>query len=154
MPRGSHILGHAVDEAKWERAKERASEEGHAGEYDYIMGIYKRMTRSGEYEPKFTTERHKKKWKMDRWREKHKDWKGEVRRMHSKEYAAASKSIDGVGGVEYTGATRLVVSKGRHSMDEFRCPSCGALLLKGKNLEKALIEVKCRRCGSLIVNGT
>ena len=153
MPRGSHILGHAVDETKWEKAKERASEEGHAGEYDYIMGIYKRMTRSGEYEPKYTKERHKKKWKMDRWREKHKNWKGEVKRMYPEKYAAAAKSVDSEGGLRYTEPRmRLVVAKGQ-SLDEFRCPTCGALLLKGKNLEKALIEVKCRRCGDLIVNG-
>ena len=31
-------------EKYWERAKKRAEEEGHAGDYAYIMGIFKRMT--------------------------------------------------------------------------------------------------------------
>lgn len=41
MPK--RILGKPVDEAKWEKAKQLAEEQGHGGEYDYIMGIYKRM---------------------------------------------------------------------------------------------------------------
>jgi hypothetical protein len=32
-----------MDEDKWIKAKQRAAEEGHAGEYDYIVGIYKKM---------------------------------------------------------------------------------------------------------------
>jgi len=31
------------DEHKWQKAKEIAAERGNAGEYDYIMGIYKNM---------------------------------------------------------------------------------------------------------------
>ena len=46
MPR--NILGKPVDEDKWERAKARAAEQGHAGEYDYIMSIYKRMAHLGK----------------------------------------------------------------------------------------------------------
>lgn len=45
---------------------------------------------------------------------------------------------------------KLILSKGEQ-MDEFRCGGCGAMLLKGKNLEKAIIEVKCRRCGALVI---
>lgn len=41
MPKKIH--GQPVDEEKWGRAKKRAAEEGHEGEYDYIMGIYKQM---------------------------------------------------------------------------------------------------------------
>lgn len=41
MPKTIH--DQPVDEEKWERAKQLAADEGHAGEYDYIMGIYKRM---------------------------------------------------------------------------------------------------------------
>lgn len=37
------MLGKPIDEEKWERAKELASEEGHAEDYAYITGIYKRM---------------------------------------------------------------------------------------------------------------
>jgi predicted RNA-binding Zn-ribbon protein involved in translation (DUF1610 family) len=37
-------------------------------------------------------------------------------------------------------------------LDEFRCPDCGSLLLKGKGLEKALVEVKCRHCKALVSN--
>lgn len=32
------------DEAAWEKAKKRAADEGQAGNYAYIMGIYKKMT--------------------------------------------------------------------------------------------------------------
>jgi hypothetical protein len=31
------------DERLWHQAKVIAAKEGHAGEYDYIMGIYQRM---------------------------------------------------------------------------------------------------------------
>lgn len=37
------INGEPVNEAKWEKAKSLAEKQGHGGEYDYIMGIYKRM---------------------------------------------------------------------------------------------------------------
>ena len=37
------ILGHAVDEAKWEEAKKQAAKQGHAGNYAYISAIYKKM---------------------------------------------------------------------------------------------------------------
>jgi hypothetical protein len=45
------------DEEKWQKAKEIAKEQGRAGEYDYIMGIYKRM--KPDY--KFKTENGKPK---------------------------------------------------------------------------------------------
>lgn len=45
---------------------------------------------------------------------------------------------------------RLVITKG--DLDEFRCGSCHALLFKGLNLEKSMIEVKCRSCGTLLVS--
>lgn len=31
------------DEERWARAKKRAEEEGHAGDWAYVTGIYKRM---------------------------------------------------------------------------------------------------------------
>lgn len=94
MPRGSKILGKPIDESKWEKAKKLAADQGHADEYDYIMGIYKRMNR-------------------------------------------LSKGIQYVIGGD---------------LDELRCPGCNALLLKGKNFEKSIIEVKCRRCSTLVSN--
>jgi len=45
---------------------------------------------------------------------------------------------------------RLVLVKGE--LDEFRCGACHALLFKGLNLEKSMIEVKCRSCGTLLVS--
>lgn len=104
MPQGSKILGEPINEEKWSRAKELAEKEGHGGEYDYIMGIYKRMMRLGEYK----------------------------------------KSL------EPYQSMRVALVKG--DLDEFVCGNCGALLLKGKHLEKAHIEVKCRRCGTLVMN--
>lgn len=41
MPKTIH--GKPVNEAKWKKAKTQAAKEGHAGEYDYVMGIYKKM---------------------------------------------------------------------------------------------------------------
>jgi hypothetical protein len=41
MPHGAVKTGH--DEKLWAKAKKLAAHAGHAGEYDYIMGIYKRM---------------------------------------------------------------------------------------------------------------
>ena len=37
-------------------------------------------------------------------------------------------------------------------LDEFRCPDCGSLLLKGKGLETAIVEIKCRHCKTLVSN--
>ncbi len=45
---------------------------------------------------------------------------------------------------------RLVLTKS--GLDEFRCGACHALLFKGLNLEKSVIEVKCRSCGALLVS--
>lgn len=45
---------------------------------------------------------------------------------------------------------RLVLVKGE--LDEFRCGACHALLFKGLNLDKSMIEVKCRSCGTLLVS--
>ena len=102
MP-GSKILGQPIDEDKWERAKQRAEEEGHGGEYDYIMGIYKRMM-------------------------------------------GLNKSS---GNPAYSDV-RAALVKGE--LDSFVCGNCGALLLRGKHLEKAHLEIKCRRCGTLVMN--
>ncbi len=43
MPKKIH--GKPVDEEKWSKAKALAAEQGHAEEYDYIMGIYLRMVK-------------------------------------------------------------------------------------------------------------
>ena len=37
-------------------------------------------------------------------------------------------------------------------LEEFRCPHCGALLLKGCGLEKSIIEIKCRHCKAIVRN--
>jgi hypothetical protein len=37
------------DEHKWDKAKEIAKEQGHAEEWDYVMGIYKRMRPDYEF---------------------------------------------------------------------------------------------------------
>jgi len=50
----------------------------------------------------------------------------------------------------YSRKIKLIVSKG--DLQELRCGNCGALLMKGLNLDHAMIETKCRRCGKLIVN--
>ena len=42
------ILGKPKDPEKWEAAKEKAAEQGHAEEYDYIMAIYKKMAHLGK----------------------------------------------------------------------------------------------------------
>jgi len=38
------VLPKGVDEEKWKKAKTIAAKEGHAGNYAYIMGIYKKLT--------------------------------------------------------------------------------------------------------------
>ena len=45
-----------------------------------------------------------------------------------------------------TGRFRLVIGG---DLDEYRCDSCGRLLMKGRNLEKSIIEIKCKWCGAL-----
>jgi hypothetical protein len=42
-------------ETYWDRAKQRAEEEGHAGDYAYIVGIFKRMTMNKSLQKAFTT---------------------------------------------------------------------------------------------------
>ena len=37
------IAGREVDEAKWEDAKQIASKEGHSEDFEYILGVYKKM---------------------------------------------------------------------------------------------------------------
>jgi len=37
------ILGTPVDEKKWTRAKTLAAEQGHGEDWDYIVGIYKKL---------------------------------------------------------------------------------------------------------------
>lgn len=39
----ANVVKTEEDEKKWEKAKELASEQGHEEEWDYIMGIYKKM---------------------------------------------------------------------------------------------------------------
>ena len=102
MPRGD-VLGKPIDEAKWIQAKSRATEEGYADDYAYIMAIYKNMAHL---------------------------------------VASVHKAMPD--------HMRLVLVKGE--LDEFRCGACHALLFKGLNLEKSLIEVKCRSCGTLLVS--
>jgi len=101
----SKILGKPVDEAKWAKAKARAAEEGQAGNYAYIMTIYKRM-------------------------------------------AHLDKSIRGLmrESIKSTGRFKLVIGG---DLDEYRCDSCGKLLMKGTNLEKSVVEIKCKWCGAL-----
>ena len=43
MAKSESKMSRPVDEAKWKRAVEIAEKQGHAEEYDYIMGIYKKM---------------------------------------------------------------------------------------------------------------
>jgi len=141
MPRGSQILGQPINEEKWADAKARAAEEGHAGDYAYIMDIYKKMSHLGEFQHKHIAERRKKKQKLPAWRERRWDQK-----THSLKTAAVKKSLD-------HDHLRLAIMRGvKGDLDEFRCGACGVLLFKGMNLAKAQIEVKCRRCGILLVS--
>ena len=144
MPRGSHVLGTPIDETKWEEAKKRAAEEGHDEDWDYIMEIYKRMSHSGEFRPKFIGQRKKKRQTLSEWKQKTKDWK-------KKRVLSTKKSIDLVDDPGYTKRVKLALLKDQ-ILDEFRCGVCGLLLLRGVHLEKSIIEVKCKRCKNLIVN--
>jgi hypothetical protein len=111
MPQGAKVLGKPIDEEKWAKAKEIATSEGHSGDYAYIMGVYKRMTRLG-------------KSTMDNL--------NTVQKPHDQDHL------------------RLALIKG--DLEEFRCSGCNALLFKGLNLEKSIIEVKCRSCGIILVS--
>lgn len=147
MPRGSKILGKPIDEEKWARAKERAAEEDHAGDYAYIMDIYKKMTHSGEFTPTNVAYRKKKKMKVPEWRKK--------KKYSPEQYQTATKS--GIDTTEDSGyyknrGMKLVLAKAKDIFDEFRCGHCRALLLKGLHLHKSFIEVKCRSCGTFNVN--
>lgn len=133
MPKGSKILGRPINEEKWAEAKERASKEGHAGEYDYIMEIYKRMGHLGEYKPEHVAERKEKKQKLPAWKKK--NWDSKRRQL--KESVKKSSS----------GRFQLVI--GGKDLNEYRCDSCGHLLMRGRNLEKAIVEIKCKWCGAL-----
>ena len=144
MPRGSQILGQAIDEEKWARAKKRAEEEGFAGNWGYVMDIYKKMTHSGEFTPKNIAYRKKKGMKVPEWRAK--------KKYSPKQYQTAKKAIDLADDRVYTETRiKLVLVKGQ-PIDEFRCGVCGMLLLRGMHLEKSIIEIKCKRCKHLIVN--
>jgi len=147
MPRGSKILGKPIDEDKWARAKEQAAKQGHEGDYDYIMSIYKHLTHSGEYTETNIAYRKKKKMKVPAWRKKVK--------YSPKQYATAKSGIDTTEEPGYPEGReiRLILAKAKDNLDEFRCGTCEALLFRGENLEKSLIEVKCRRCGTLNLNG-
>jgi len=147
MPRGSKILGKPIDEEKWERAKARAAESGHAEDYAVIMDIYKKMTHSGEFTETNIAYRKKKKMKVPAWRKKFK--------YSPKKFATATKSgIDTTGELGYSKnrGMRLILAKAKVNLDEFRCGACGALLFKGRHLHKSFIEVKCRSCRTLNVN--
>ena len=135
MPQGSKILGKPIDEEKWSRAKARAAEAGQEGNYAYVMDLYKKMTHSGEFKEEHVAERRKKGQKLPEW--KTKKWDSKKHELKN-----VRKSADD--------HLRLVLTKG--DLDEFRCGSCGALLFKGLNLEKSMIEVKCRSCKSLLVS--
>jgi len=137
MPRGSQILGQPINEEKWSKAKARAAEEGHAGDYAYIMDIYKKMSHLGEFKKEHVAERKEKKQKLPEWRSK----KWDVKRRQLK---TARKSFDHI---------RLAFMRGaKDDLDEFRCGACGVLLFKGLNLEKSMVEVKCRSCKTLLVS--
>lgn len=43
----SNVVDSDKDEEKWQKAKRLAKEQGHEEEYDYIMGIYKKMDPEG-----------------------------------------------------------------------------------------------------------
>lgn len=123
-PNWTKVHNEPFDKEKWNRAKEIAAEQGHAEEYEYIVGIYKRMARTGEYKPKFSRERKKKGQTVDEWRNSKKDWRKTVKKSFN-----------------------LVIGG---DLDEFRCPDCHSLLFKGRGLEKASVEVKCRHCKALV----
>lgn len=136
MPDWKTVYGEPFDEEKWKKAKERAAEEGHEDDWPYVVGIYKRMARTGEYKPKFSQQREKKGQTVDEWKTDNPKWK---KRAAVPTKKAMSDSH-----------LRLVLTKG--DLDEFRCGNCGSLLFKGLNLEKSMIEVKCRSCGTLLVS--
>jgi len=91
MPNWKQVLGHHFDEAHWAKAKSRAEEEGHSKDWPYVVGIYKRMTRSGEFETAFSKVRKKTKASVDAWKEKHPRWKGSARKLARKKYGDPSK---------------------------------------------------------------
>ena len=139
MPRGSQILGQPINEEKWSRAKKRAAEEGHEGEYDYIMDIYKKMSHLGEFRHEHIAERKKKGEKLPAWRERR--WDTQKRQLKT-----AKKSLD----EEHL---RMTLIRGaKDDLDEFRCGNCGRLLFRGINLSKARVETKCPACKSLLVS--
>lgn len=111
------VLGKPVDEEKWSRAKARAAEEGHEGNYAYIMSIYKKMAHLGEHS------------------------KTEKSIVDSGSLSAYNKSSE----------LKLVIGSNT-DFDEFRCGTCGKLLLKGVHLEKSILEIKCLRCGTVNIN--
>lgn len=97
MPRNwKQVGGKPFDEDAWKKAQELAKKEGRAGDYPYIVGIYKRI-------------------------------KG------------ISKSL------------KLVIGKSQ-DLNDYRCPECNSLLLRGINLEKAIVEIKCKKCGIIVDN--
>ncbi|MHA2426518.1 MAG: hypothetical protein ACXADB_00560 [Candidatus Hermodarchaeia archaeon] len=133
-PNWKTVYGMPFDEEKWKEAKKRAAEEGHEDDWPYVVGIYKRMARTGEYKTQFSREREKKGQKVATWKEKNPKWQKKAHKV-----GATTKSM------------RLVVTHDA-SLEQFRCGACGALLFKGLHLEKSFIEVKCRSCGILLVS--
>jgi hypothetical protein len=144
MPDVARILGQPVNEEKWTKAKARAEEEGHAGDWDYVMTIYKRMMHLGEYTPKNVRYRKKKQMKVPEWREK--------KKYSPKQYQEVKKSsVDNTYQPTYNKSMRLVLA-GKTVMDEFRCGVCKCLLFRGMHLEKSMIEVKCSHCATLNIS--
>lgn len=148
MPRAKAILGSAVNEDKWSRAKGRAEEEGKTGNWGYVMDIYKKMMHLGEFTHKNIAYRKKKKMKVPEWREK-KNYS--PKQYHKPAEVKKSSSIDNGSAPVYNNNMKLILA-GNQEMDEFRCGNCKRLLFKGINLHKSMIEVKCSHCGTLNIN--
>lgn len=129
MPQGSKILEKPINEEKWAKAKARAAEEGQTGNYAYTMDIYKKMTHLGEFKEEHVAERQEKKQKLPAWKKK--NWDSKKRQLKVK---------------KSSGQFTLVIGG---DLDDYRCDNCGHLLMRGSNLEKAIVEIKCKKCGAL-----
>jgi len=111
MPKAEKILGQPVNEEKWSQAKAKAAEEGHDGDWDYVMSIYKKMAHLGK----------SKKSSIDR-----SDIQPYNKGMRL--VLAGKTDLD-----EFRcGHCKALLFKGMHlekSMIEVKCRSCGALNL-------------------------
>lgn len=139
MPNWKTVYNKPFDKEKWEKAKERAKEEGHENDWPYVVGIYKRMARTGEFKPKFSRQREKKGQTVSEWKKDNPNWKKKAMKKSTVDLASNpsyNKVVATVGG----------------DFDEVRCHSCSCLLLKMRRLHKSdgpIVEVKCKRCGSM-----